>query len=526
MSPETRLARGGDGHTTQQEVLAFLSTPAAYGLQAGPVERIDTHISAVWLAGNRAYKLKRAVHYDYVDFSTVELRHLACETELRLNRRTAPELYLGVRAVTRERNGSLAIDGAGEPIDWLVEMERFDQELLFDRLAERGRLDIELMPPLAAAIAHLHAEARIRSDRGGRAGLAWVVDGNALGFTEYGLGILDPARCAHLTAQMRTELCRHAARLDTRCRGGLVRECHGDLHLRNIVLLDGTPTIFDGVEFNDDISCIDVLYDVAFLLMDLWRRGLRAHANAVFNEYIGITGDVDALCLLPLFLSCRAGVRAKTSVSAAAMQSDASRRRELEIAAVEYLELARGVLKPGTPQLVAIGGLSGSGKSTLARSLAPALGAAPGALIVRSDALRKAAMQVTPITRLGADGYTPAVTRHVYREMVGRASAALRAGHSVIADAVFALPEDRAAIAEAASAAGVPFVGFWIDAPAATLAYRISRRSGDVSDATTAVLDEQLRVGTGSIGWHQLAGRGDAVSVVLQAEALLCPVRP
>ena len=204
-------------------------------------------------------------------------------------------------------------DGHGDAIDWLVEMKRFDQETLFDRLAERGRLDIATMGPLASAIANLHAGARIRTDHGGRAGMAWVADGNAREFLEHGAGVLDPALCARLAAETRTELCRHAARLDARCRAGLVRECHGDLHLRNICLLDGAPTIFDGVEFNDDISCIDVLYDVAFALMDLWRRGLRSHANTLFNEYISATGDVDALCLLPLFLSCRAAVRAKTA---------------------------------------------------------------------------------------------------------------------------------------------------------------------------------------------------------------------
>ena len=399
----------------QRDVVAFLSTPAAYGLTSGSIERIDTHISTVWLAGDRAYKLKRAVRFDYVDFSTVELRHVACDAEMRLNRRTAPNLYVAVRAVTRQPDGSLALDGPGDAIDWLIEMKRFDQETLFDRLAEHGRLDIALMSPLASAIAHLHAGARIRTDHGGRAGMAWVVDGNAREFLERGGGVLNPALCARLAAETRTELCRHAARLDMRCRAGLVRECHGDLHMRNICLLDGAPTMFDGVEFNDDISCIDVLYDVAFALMDLWRRGLRAHANTLFNEYIGATGDVDALCLLPLFLSCRAAVRAKTSLTAAVQSPDTGRRGELERAAAEYLDLASVFLRSAPARLIAIGGFSGSGKSTLARGLAPGVGAAPGALVVRSDLLRKSMMAVTPLTPLDDAGYMPAVTRRVYR---------------------------------------------------------------------------------------------------------------
>jgi len=505
----------------QRDVVAFLSTPAAYGLTSGSIERIDTHISTVWLAGDRAYKLKRAVRFDYVDFSTVELRHVACDAEMRLNRRTAPNLYVAVRAVTRQPDGSLALDGPGDAIDWLIEMKRFDQETLFDRLAEHGRLDIALMSPLASAIAHLHAGARIRTDHGGRAGMAWVVDGNAREFLERGGGVLNPALCARLAAETRTELCRHAARLDMRCRAGLVRECHGDLHMRNICLLDGAPTMFDGVEFNDDISCIDVLYDVAFALMDLWRRGLRAHANTLFNEYIGATGDVDALCLLPLFLSCRAAVRAKTSLTAAVQSPDTGRRGELERAAAEYLDLASVFLRSAPARLIAIGGFSGSGKSTLARGLAPGVGAAPGALVVRSDLLRKSMMAVAPLTPLDDASYMPAVTRRVYEELTARALAALKAGHSVIADAVFARQEDREAIAQAARAAGVPFLGLWLDAPPSMLAQRIADRSLDASDATARVLDEQLRAGPGAIEWRRLDGGADTATVLRHARALL-----
>src|SRR5580765_5994517 len=184
----------------QAEIAAFLSKPDAYGVPAGSIDRIETHISIVWLVGDRAFKLKRAVRFDYVDFSTAALRRVACEAEVRLNRRTAPGLYVGVRAVTRQADGSLALDGEGTPIDWLVEMRRFDQSALFDRLAAADRLDLALMGDLAAAIAQLHASACIRDDRGGRAGMAWVADGNALGLVEQGRGSLDPGICARLAA--------------------------------------------------------------------------------------------------------------------------------------------------------------------------------------------------------------------------------------------------------------------------------------------------------------------------------------
>ena len=420
----------------QRDVITFLSAPDAYGLRAGPVERIDTHISIVWLAGDRVYKLKRAVRFDYVDFSTIELRRLACEAEVRLNRRTAPSLYRGVVPVTREADGSIALRGRGVPLDWLVEMARFDQDTLFDRLAERHRLEFALMDGLADAIVRLHASAEPRTDRGGRDGMAWVVDGNALGFAEQGATVLNPAACERLTADTRAALDRDTDMLEARRRHGLVRSCHGDLHLRNICLIDGVPTLFDSVEFNDAISCIDVLYDLAFLLMDLWRRNLRSHANAVFNEYLARTVDLEGLPLLPLFLSYRAALRAKTSVTGAKVQPDEGQKRELQTASRQYLALAQTFLYPPPACLIAIGGFSGSGKSTLARRLGPGAGAAPGALVVRSDLIRKTLLGVAPLTRLGPEGYTPAMTRHVYQTIAERALMALKAGHAVVADAV------------------------------------------------------------------------------------------
>ena len=468
----------------QDDAIAFLSTPTVYGADAGRVERIDTHISIVWLAGDRAFKLKRAVCYDYVDFSSVERRRLACQAEVALNRRTAPSLYRGIIPITREADGSLALAGRGVPIDWLVEMQRFDQDTLFDRLADRQRLDVGLMAGLADAIARLHGDAERYLDRGGRDGMAWVIDGNALGFAEQGSGVLEDAICRRLTAKARRALDLAAAELEARRRDSFVRRCHGDLHLRNICLIDGLPTLFDGVEFNDDIACIDVLYDLGFLLMDLWRRNLRHHANVVFNEYLSRTGDLHGLGMLPLFLSCRAAVRAKTSVNSAKVQTDDRQRRNLEGASRDYLTLAERFLGPPPPILIAVGGFSGSGKSTLARGLGPVIGPAPGAVILRSDSIRKHLMGIPPLTHLGANGYSPEVTRRVYQAIVAPARTVLAGGHAVIADAVYARPEDRAAIADVARRLGVPFVGLWLDGTPEIMAERLRTRVDDASDAT------------------------------------------
>lgn len=505
----------------QREIVEFLSNPVTYGNDVGNVERVETHSSMVFLTGNRAYKLKRAVKYDYLDFSTSSKRREFCEAEVALNRRTAPALYLGVVPVTRERDGRLALGGSGARLDWLVSMTRFDQEALLDRLAKRNALDIELMPTLAAEIARFHAAAERRYDEGGRENIAWVIDGNESDFNEQGVGILEPERCQAVTALARTFLDREAERLNLRKERGYVRMCHGDLHLRNIVLLAGRPTLFDGVEFNPRISCIDVLYDLAFLVMDLWRLGMRDHANAVFNEYFTRAGDLDALSLLPLFLSCRSAVRAKTNATTAKLQSSSPQAPDLIVAARDYLTMAEQLLKPARPALIAIGGLSGTGKTTLSRRLAPNIGAAPGALILRSDVIRKSLFNVSPTTRLGAEGYTRTVTERVYKAVAERAATVLRAGHAAIVDATFGDVRERHQIADVARHAGVPFVGLWLEAPVQVLMDRLSTRQADASDVTVDVLHQQLARDEVPPDWQRVNASEALPQVQDFAESLL-----
>ena len=499
----------------QTSVIDFLAAPSTHG--GATVERIDTHASIVFLAGARAYKLKRAVRFDYLDFSTAERRRALCEAEVRLNQRTAPTLYRGVVAVTRQDDGPYALGGHGRPVDWLVEMHRFPQEALFDRLASAGALGIELMSPLAEAIADLHKSADHRSDHGGKAGMSWVVEGNAAGFAEFGRSGLDPSAASRLTDESRRELDRRAEKLERRRQSGFVRQCHGDLHLRNIVLLDGRPTLFDGVEFNDEIACTDVLYDLAFLLMDLWRRRLPQHANTVWNRYLAETADFDGVPLAPLFLSCRAAVRAKTSATAAQLQQDLPRRRELESMAREYLAAAEQFLQPPQPCLVAVGGLSGSGKSTLALSLAPSIGAVPGAVVLRSDETRKRLCGVPLLQRLGPEGYSAHVSDRVYATVAEQAALVLRAGHSVVVDAVHGRPAHRRMIEQVAGVASVPFIGLWLDAPEPLLIDRTARRRHDASDADANVVRMQRVQEIGDIQWSRLDASVPAASVLSTA---------
>jgi aminoglycoside phosphotransferase family enzyme/predicted kinase len=503
----------------QAAVIDWLSDPATHG--GASVDRIDTHAAVVILTGARAFKLKRAVHYDYLDAATADRRRLLCEAEVQLNRRTVPDLYLGVSAVTREPGGALAFDGAGPPIDWVIVMRRFDQERLLDRMAARGALDERLMPQLAAAIAELHKSAERRTEHGGRAGMAWVVDGNAAGLAEFGRGWLDQRECQSLTARARAEVDRQGTLLDARRGGGFVRQCHGDLHLRNLVLLGDRPTLFDAVEFNDEIACIDVLYDLAFLLMDLWRLDLRRHANLVWNSYLAETDDLDALGLMPLFLSCRAAVRAKTSATSASLAPAGPRRDELRALAREYLAMAGTLLNASPPRMVAIGGLSGSGKSTLAGALALCLGSAPGALVLRTDEIRKRLCGVPIVERLGPAGYRPAVSARVYATVRERAARAARSGSAVIVDAVFNRAQDRRAIEELAASVGVPFTGVWLAAPGRVLIARASARRHDASDADAAVIRGQLMRNPGPITWRTLDASRGADDVLDQALAIL-----
>jgi predicted kinase len=300
-----------------------------------------------------------------------------------------------------------------------------------------------------------------------------------------------------------------------------VRQCHGDLHLRNLVLLDGHPTLFDGVEFNDEIACTDTLYDLAFLLMDLWRRHLPRHANAVWNRYLGETSDLDGAALMPLFLSCRAAVRAKTSVSAAQVQSASARRQEMETAARDYLSLAERLLDVRRPVLIAIGGLSGSGKSTLAVNLAPLAGAVPGAIVLRSDEIRKRLRGVPLLQRLGPDGYAKDVSDRVYATLRDRARQAIRAGHSAIVDAVFGRADERRLIEEVAAVASVPFIGVWLDAPESVLIARLGGRRDDPSDADAVVVRSQRAQDTGLVHWHGIDASASPSTVLATACDLL-----
>jgi aminoglycoside phosphotransferase family enzyme/predicted kinase len=504
----------------QEHLLAFLSDGRSYGLPSAEVERITTHAAHVFLVGKNAYKMKRAVRYSFLDFTTLNRRRRALETELALNRRTAPMLYRRLMPVTLADGDRLALAGSGEPVEWLLEMARFDQEALLDRVAARGQLAPAVVEDLAAEIAAFHAQAAVRTAYGGYAGMREVIEGNAEDFAALPEAIFGAERTARLTALCRDELVKQRDLLEDRRRSGHVRHCHGDLHLGNIVLLEGRPVLFDCLEFDEALASTDTLYDLAFLLMDLLHQERGVFAERLLNGYLDATWDDGGVALLPLFLACRAAIRAKVLGFGVAKGADASAAGQVA-AARDYLERALAYLDPPPARLVALGGVAGPGKSTLARQLAPELGPAPGAVVLRSDMVRKRLHGVAPGDRLPRGAYRKEASRAVYDALAGRAAVLVRAGHAAIVDAVFLDPSERAQIERVAIDAGVPFQGLWLTAPEEVLVQRLMARRGDVSDATPEVLRQQLATDPGPLTWPLLDVSGSPEAVAARARALL-----
>jgi uncharacterized protein len=493
----------------QAEVIAFLAEPASYKPQPETVKRIDTHGAMVFLAGDRAYKIKRAVKYPYMDFSTLKKRQLVCEKEIAVNRKNAPDIYLGTIPITREADGRLAFDGAGEVVEWAVSMRRFDETKSLDRIASQMGLDDALLARLAERIAAAHAAAPIRRDFDQGAAFAKLVSQDEQEFAAAPkLFNLDTAR--RLIGRTRMELERNAKLLAARGAAGHVRRCHGDLHLKNIVLIGDKPVLFDAIEFDEDIATIDVLYDLAFLLMDLETRAMRHGANLVLNTYLKAAREdahLDGLAALPLFLSSRAAIRARVTASLRAHEYGGARVADAKVAC-SYFEAALGFLKAQPVQLIAVGGLSGSGKTTIARMLAPLIGAAPGAIHLRSDVERKVLFGVAETERLGPRGYSPVASQRTYERLFNLARRVLAAGRSAIVDAVFARPKERAAIEVIAREMGAPFTGLWLEAPEEVMICRVEGRRGDASDAGAEIVRQQLTYELGKIDWARVSTVG------------------
>jgi aminoglycoside phosphotransferase family enzyme/predicted kinase len=469
------------------------------------VRRIDTHAASVFLDGPRALKVKRAVQFPFLDYSTLEKRKAACEEEIRINRPLAPQIYHGVVAITAEPDGSVQVGGAGLPIEYAVDMSRFDENRTLDHLAKTGALDAMLASAIADTIVASHAAATPSDGKAWVAAIPALVEGNSNGLRTG--GHLDAGEIDSLGKASRAALQRLQPLLEERGRRGFVRRCHGDLHLANIVVIDERPVLFDAIEFDAQMATVDVLYDVAFTLMDLLRHNQPGAANIVLNRYLAAAPEnLDALAALPLFMSIRAAVRAQ--VALARLKPPQSADPDVLDDARRYFDLARELIHPPAPRLIAIGGLSGTGKTVLARALAPSVGARPGAIVLRSDVVRKQMFAVAETQRLPPSAYTPEVTARVYDRLSHDARRVLAQGHSAIIDAVFAREDERDSIAALARACHVRLNGLFLVADLATRQARIGRRRGDASDATQEVVARQEHYNIGHVGWATVDASG------------------
>ncbi|MEO8508379.1 MAG: AAA family ATPase [Betaproteobacteria bacterium] len=474
-----------------------MGDPRCFPHPAAHIERVETHISWVVLAGDFAYKLKKHLDLGFLDFSTLAKRRAACEDEVRLNRRLAPDLYLDVVAITGTADEP-RIGGTGPPLEYAVRMRRFDRALELDRMLAAGTLTPEHIDELARVIARFHAVAPV-----GSATDSWgapeVVLANALANFEHVLALEHGSdiatRIAALQAWTRAAHARLAPLLKQRQRNGFVRECHGDLHLANMVLYADRIVVFDCIEFNPELRWTDVMAEIAFTVMDLRHRGRPDLGQRFVNDYLEETGDYGGLGVLSFFLVYRAMVRAKVAAIRAAQPKDAAAAARDQVSFRSHLALAEVLARPCRTAIVITSGPSGSGKSFLAAKLA-----GTGYWIrVRSDIERKrlAGLQGRDDSHsaVGAGIYAAGASERTYARLAELATGIVAAGFPVIVDATCLTRAQRHMFRDLAATLRVPFAILAPQVSAARMRERVVARqaaAADPSEATVGVLDRQL----------------------------------
>ncbi|MEN8722334.1 MAG: AAA family ATPase [Alphaproteobacteria bacterium] len=489
--------------------------------QHGQVTRIDTHASVIFLAGDRAYKVKRAVRYPFLDYATLGKREIACKREFEINKAMSPVLYVGCAALIKRQNGGVTLVPDTPPADipaceWAVVMHRFGDDQLLSTMAEQDFLSRTLVEETSRLVATTHAAAQpvAANERhgGGCRRFNEMVSETITALTRQH----DPDTIMQLTriaTIMAAQITGFAPRLDDRLADNLVRHCHGDLHLANICLFNNKPTLFDAVEFNPTISTIDCLYDTSFLWMDLIARGHADLANNAMNTYLPYFDRYEDSGLIGLYMAARALIRARVAYTRAMIIDGSDAKQAARRDARHYLNLAEQCLAQAQPSLIVVGGLSGSGKTTLARNIAPHIGGVAGAIHIRSDVVRKRLHNIDPLTPLPPSAYTKESSVTVYQAMIEQARAALKAGMPVIMDAVYAHDDERQAVARLAVECGVPFSGLWLSAPLQMRVNRVAERNNDASDADVNIVRKQDGTCIIPQDWHALHSAGDKTCI-------------
>ncbi|MFN6518554.1 MAG: AAA family ATPase [Nostoc sp. CreGUA01] len=456
------------------------------------IQLIQTHVSYVLLTGDYAYKLKKPVNFGFLDFSTLEKRQHFCQEELRLNQRGAGELYLEVLPITLVGE-QYQLGGTGEAAEYVLKMRQFPQESLLSTFFEQGKLNETHLDELGRVVAQYHAHAQTNDYIGGFGEVSNVraaFDENYQQTEKYIGGPQTQAQFTQTKEYTDKFFAERPELFASRIHNDYIRECHGDLHLRNIALWHDKILLFDCIEFNEPFRFVDVMYDVAFTVMDVEARGRKDLGNAFLNTYVEQTGDWEGLELLPLYLSRQAYVRAKvTSFLLDDPSVPAAVKQEATKTAAEYYKQAWEYTKPKQGQLILMSGLSGSGKSTTARLLAREL----GAIHLRSDAVRKHLGGISLWERGGDDLYTPEMTEKTYRRLLSLGIILANQGFSVILDAKYDKQRLRQEAIAEAKKHQIPLQIIQCTAPLEVLQERLNKRTGDIADATADLLDSQLK---------------------------------
>ena len=512
----------------QSAVIAALSTPEAYGFKSSHKIFVkETNISDIFLTGEKAYKLKRGVKYPYVDYSSPEKRLAACRRELEICERFTPGFCIGVEEVVADKKGriflrSVCSDKNAEVVDYLLVMHEFEENHLFENMVDKGDLDRFEMMDTAEKIFDLHQKAEVIMSRNpvdiirGR-----IYENNAM-IRCFVPDLFDEEDVDALEKEQLEALENNRELLLKRQADGKIRWCHGDLTLRNLAMWNGQVIPFNPIEFYDDLTQIDTMYDFAFLLVEMESKGQRRLASILLNHYLALSADWDGIPVLPLFLSCRAAVNAYVFAQRSSEIKDKSESMLMANRAFEQLVIAKRFLENKKPILVACGGLSGSGKSRIARESAPFIGNPPGAVIVRDDVLRKNMMNTGLEEKLNTADYTSEMEERVFQKVCEKCRYILASGQSVVADALFHKPEQRRAIEALAREMNVDFKGLWVDAPLEVRIERVTMRKRNPSDVKTAEeLKKQLDIDVGEVTWDKIDTSGDRMTTLTRVRTLL-----
>lgn len=495
-------------HLSGRNLVQALLDPGVYRHPVRAVELVETHISWVLLAGDKAYKIKKPVNPGFLDFSTLEKRKYFCEEELRINRRLAPELYLDVIAIG-ERNGQPVLGVRDDAVEYAVRMNRFDQCDQLDRQLEAGRLTLSDMDELAAYSAAFHSSSTVATPESRWGSPDTVYETVIANFEHLNADSVGTANDRIVESLHRWSEDRYSELADVlskRQSDGFVRECHGDLHLRNIARVSGRIVAFDAIEFSPALRWIDVLSDMAFLLMDLDSRGRKDLGWRFLNSWLAATGDYGGLALLDWYLIYRHLVRAKVDAIRLG-QSDVvtSERNRLSERLSAHLTLATELMEDRRAGIILVCGFSGSGKSWLSARLAISL---PG-IWIRSDIERKRIFGLSGQDRasglVGEGIYTPDANRQTYDRLLELTRNVTAAKYNAIIDASFLDPARREEFRQLARDEGLPFQILRCEAAESTLRERLLARTAegtDPSDAGIEVLEAQIASGPRPGEWE------------------------